>query len=250
MALLGLLSSSRVVAQRTVSDSDADNYTSVTTFGVTTNTNAGVLGGFVFRQSKLLPGMLFGKRQMRYLSLEIVNVKHPKELQQAAPYTGTRFIYGKQNYLFVIRPQYGREIQLFRRNADEGIAINGIFAAGPSLGIIKPYYVQVAQGNQTYNVPFTPSLAQTGESIVGAGGFFEGFGQSKFTVGVHVKTAISFELSAFRNNTTGLEIGFLTELFPKKIVIIPNENPNVSPEVGNRNFFTSGYITLFFGSKK
>ncbi len=249
---LGILLSLPAVAQNTAPDADEDNYTSVTTYGITTNTNAGLLGGFVFRQSKLIPGTLLGKRQFRYLSVEVVNVKHPKEYQQQSLSAGSRFVYGKENYLFVIRPQYGREIQLFRRSADEGVAINAIIAAGPSIGIIKPYYVEVATGQQSSRtLPYATAVKQqiTGE-IIGGGGFFEGLTESKLTLGVHLKTAVSFELSAFRNNTTGIEIGFLTEAYPKKIIILPNPDPNMSPEIGNRSFFTSGYITLFFGTKK
>ena len=238
---LGLLTSGSVVGQVKPIDTDDDNYQSVTSLGVTTNTNAGLLGGFVFRQSKLLSGTLFGNKQFRYFAVEVVNVKHPKEIPQAPSFSGSRFTFGKENYLFVVRPQYGREITLFQRSADEGITINGIFAAGPSLAIIKPYYVEVAEGNRTRTVSYANAVSGA-KSIVGAGGFFQGFGESKFSVGVNVKAAISFELSAFRNNTTGVEIGFLTELFPQKIIIMPSAD--------NRSFFTSGFVTLYFGSKK
>ena len=234
-------------------DTEDDTYHTITTFGITTNTNSGVLGGFSFRQSKLLDGTLLGMPQYRYLSVEIVNVKHPKEFPTNNGYSGSRFIDGKENYLFVIRPQYGREVRLFQRTSDEGIAVNGIVAAGPSLGIIKPYYLQVSYGNQLRSVPASQVnglTTATGETVTGSGSFFQGFGESKLTVGLNVKAALSFELSAFRTNTAGVEIGFLAELFPQKIVIIPNTTPGSDRTDGNRNFFTSGYITLFFGSKK
>jgi hypothetical protein len=235
--------------KKTTTDSDDDEYQSVTTFGVTTNTNSGLLGGFAFRQSKRLPGTFLGRPHYRYLGVEVVNVKHPKEVQQSVNFSGSRFTYGKENYLFVVRPQYGREISLFQRSADEGIAINAILAVGPSLGIIKPYYVEINEGNnRTRVVPAsslntrTPGQPGTGAQPTGSGGFFRGFGESKITVGAHVKAALNFELSAFRNNTTGLEIGFLAELFPQPITIMTNAE--------RRAFYSSGYITLFFGSKK
>ncbi len=236
--------------------SDEDTYGTVTTFGVTTNTNASLLGGFVFRQSKRLDTELFGKTQYRYISLEIVNVKHPREYASGGNNFGGSFTPGKESYLFVIRPQYGREISLFRRNTDEGISLNAIVAVGPSIGIIKPYYVEVTAGNSTRQIPYAQAVlpvASGGRSefIVGSGGFFQGIGQSSFTAGLHAKAALSFELSAFRANTTGIEIGFLTEIFPSRIVIVPNTNPALGDRtVGNRNFFTSGYVTLFFGTKK
>ncbi|GAB3991667.1 hypothetical protein GCM10028807_22300 [Spirosoma daeguense] len=252
LTVCGLMLSAQV-AQAQNTDADDEIYPTETTFGITTNTNAGVIGGVSFRQSKLLSGTLFGLPQYRYLSVELVNVKHPKELQSSINSLGSRYINGKENYLFVLRPQYGREVKLFQRKADEGIAVSAIVAAGPSLGIIKPYYLEVAYGNNSRTVPASQVngfTTPTGETVIGSGGFLEGFGQSKLTVGLNVKAALSFELSAFRANTTGVEIGFLAEAFPNTIVIIPNTSPTGNREDGNRSLFTSAYITLFFGSKK
>jgi hypothetical protein len=250
--LVGWLATGMAFAQG--NDSDDDSFETVTTFGITTNTNAAILGGFAFRQSKRLDGTLFGKTAYRYLSVELVNVRHPREISSGNNANGS-ITAGKENYLFVLRPQYGREIALFRRNADEGISVNAILAAGPSIGIIKPYYVEVASGrNNTRQVPYSqvvnPTPGSQPEFVVGSGNFFAGLGESQLTVGLNVKAAVSFELSAFRNNTTGIEIGFLSEIFPKTIIIVPNSNTALGGrEVGNRNFFTSGYVTLFFGSK-
>jgi len=240
-------------SRATPPEDQGDNYQTITTFGVTTNTNSGILGGVSFRQSKRLSGELFGMPQYQYLSVEIVNVKHPKEL--AASFTaGSRYIQGKENYLFVIRPQYGREVKLFQRDEDDGISVSGILAAGPSLGIIKPYYLEVQSGNRSArSVPASQvngSITATGETVTGAGSIFQGFGESKLAVGLNLKAALSFELSAFRTNTTGVEIGFLAEIFPQRIIIIPNTDPGASRADGNRNFFTSAYLALFFGSKK
>lgn len=234
-------------------DSEDESYRTITTFGVITNTNSGIIGGFSFRQSKLLSGTLLGMPQYRYLSIELVNVRHPKEIQSSISSFGSRFIDGKENYLFVLRPQYGREVKLFQRNADEGISVSGILAGGPSLGIIKPYYLEVSFGSTTRQVPASQvngSTTPTGESVTGKGNFFQGLGDSKLTAGLNLKAALSFELSAFRTNTTGVEIGFLTEIFPNRIIIIPNTTAGGNRADGNRSFFTSGYITLFFGNKK
>lgn len=234
-------------------DSEDEDYRTITTFGVTTNTNSGIVGGVSFRQSKLLSGTLMGMPQYRYLSVELVNVRHPKEVPSSLGQFGSRFTDGKENYLFVVRPQYGREVKLFQRNSDEGISVSGILAGGPSLGIIKPYYLEVSSGNNTRQVPASQvngSTTPTGESVVGKGSFFQGLGESKLTVGLNLKAALSFELSAFRTSTTGVEIGFLTEVFPNRVVIIPNTTPGSNRADGNRSFFTSGYITVFFGNKK
>ncbi len=228
-----------------ISDSE-DAYKTFTSVGLTTNTNSGILGGAVFRQSSAISGKLFGKDQYQYLAVELVNVKHPKELAQQDFVTGARLVYGKQNYLFVLRPEYGREITLFNRHEDEGISISGILAAGPSIGIEKPYMIQYQTADgRVVTQPFDPikhTSSSQSTGIVGAGSFFQGFGQSKIVPGIHVKAALSFELSAFRENVTGIEIGFLTEAFTRKVQIMAYAE--------NRSFYTSGFISLYFGSKK
>ncbi|MFT4733674.1 MAG: hypothetical protein ACI9K1_000627, partial [Arcticibacterium sp.] len=51
-------------------------------YGVTTNTHSGIFGGLVFRSSTPI-----SERDNlpvhRYMALELVNVKHPKEFQRA-----------------------------------------------------------------------------------------------------------------------------------------------------------------------
>lgn len=223
-------------------EEEEEDYATITTYGITTNTNSGLLGGLVFRHSSRLENELFGRRQYRYLGLELVNVRHPKELSQSSN-TGSRFTPGKQNYLFVLRPQYGREIILSNRNNDEGISINGILAVGASLGILKPYYIQYqVRPGVVRTEAYDPVKHTDLGNILGAGNLLQGLGNSKIIPGVNAKIAFSFELSAFRSNLTGLEVGFLTELFAKSPVIIPFAE--------NRSLFTSGYVTLFFGNKK
>ncbi|WP_414617763.1 hypothetical protein [Dyadobacter sp. 32] len=239
--LIAVLSTNTYAQRRAKTEDNEERYKKFTSIGITTNTNSGILGGAVLRQSSALSSTFMGKNQYRYLALEIVNVKHPKELSVQDFSTGARLVYGKQNYLFVLRPEYGRELTLFNRHEDEGISISGIVAAGPSLGLEKPYMIQYQDGRRTVTAAYDPvKHASTG--IVGAGGFFQGFGLTKIVPGVHIKTALSFELSAFRENVTGLEIGFIAEAFTRKIDIMAYAD--------NRSLYTSGYITLYFGNKK
>jgi hypothetical protein len=230
--------------------SDEDDYESVFSYGVTTNTNSGLIGGVVLRKSILIKNNRGVKPKYQYFALEAVNVRHPKERGQQAP-NGSRFVYGKRNYLFAIRPQYGREINLFRRSSEEGVRINGILAGGPTLGLVKPYYIQYNYGrNQIRNEAYDPAKHVREDQIIGSGGFFEGFQQTTITPGFHLKAAANFELDAFRSNNVGIEVGFLMEAFSKKILILSDSRNDAVSESLNRNFFTSAYLTLLFGNKK
>lgn len=212
-------------------------------FGVTTNTNSGLIGGVVFRQTNALSGD--EQPRFRYLAAELVNVRHPSERAYALN-NGNRLILGKQSYLFGLRGQWGREFTLFRRADVQGVQLNGVLAGGPTLGLLKPYFVQVVSRQnprQVVEVPYDPSLVQSRDVfIVGSGSLLRGFDRLRIEPGLNLKAAVSIELDAFQASSLGLEAGFLVEGFRREIVIIPGAD--------NRQFFTSGFLTLYYGTKR
>lgn len=237
--VLLLLVSSQAFSQQV----DDVPYTTETAGGINFNTNGGIIGGAMFKRS-----IHFKKNQYHVFALEFVNVKHPKEQRKSSPITGNTFLYFKQNYFFVLRPQYGREFLLFNKSEEEGVRVNGLIAAGPSLGILKPYAIDYdytdyskGQGPPTdiKSEPFDPEIHTDPDSrILGTGGLFTGIGGSKIIPGLSLKAGLNFE---FGNSTTGVEVGGLMEIFPKKILIIPRAE--------NSNFFTSIYINIYFSSR-
>jgi hypothetical protein len=220
---------------------DEENFKSIFSFGVTTNTNSGLLGGIMVR-NEIAINNNSARRQFHYINLEIVNVNHYRESTSNGLGSGSGYVFGKQNYLFAVRPQYGREMNIFRKSSEGGVNINAIVAGGPSIGVLKPYYIQVAYGRGSFRDEVFDPNKHTYSNIVGSGGFFEGLGQSQIVPGVNLKAALNFELDAFRQSNISLEIGFLAEAYSKPI--------NIMAITENRNLFTSGYITLFFGGKK
>lgn len=223
---------------------NSDDYKSLLAFGINANTNSGILGGANVRYTRLLPGKLMGKTQYQYMALEIVNVKSPKEYS-ANPGIGFNNIPHKANYLFSIRPQYGREVFFYSRQNNEGMGLSGVVAFGPTIGLEKPYMVQWQEGGRTVTVPYNPTLGGAPSA-----GILAGFGKSKIVPGLNAKAAINLELSAFRQNVTGLEVGFMVEAFTRKIQLMAYNMQSNTPKVGNRSFFPSGYINLYFGTKK
>lgn len=220
---------------------DEDNFKSVLSFGLTTNTNSGLLGGVAVRKEILINNNAF-HRQFHYFNLEVVSVNHYRESTSNVGGNGNGYVYGKQNYLFAVRPQYGREINLFRKSSEGGINVNGIIAGGPTIGLLKPYYVQVFYGRGAIRDEVFDPKKHTPNNIAGSGGFFEGLGEATVVPGVNLKAALNFELDAFRQSNISLEVGFLAEAYTQKV--------NIMALSENRNLFTSGYITIFFGGKK
>src|SRR5688572_22771418 len=107
-------------------------------FGLNKNTNGGLIGGFVFKA-----GTRIDDSQFSFWGIELSNVKNPKEARYNTV-LGNSYIFGKSNYLYAIRPHYGREIVLFKKAPNQGVQVSALAAVGPTIGIIAPYYIEYA----------------------------------------------------------------------------------------------------------
>ncbi len=216
-------------------------------YGINFNTNGGLIGGGMIKSSRYLHDNWF-----RFWALEVVEVKHPKENRRYSSNTGNSFIYGKSNYLFTLRPEIGREFVFFRKAPESGVQVNGLFAVGPSIGLLAPYYIiydytDYSRGPNTvtdYRVEaYNPAIHTDFENLIrGSAAFFTGLGESKIRPGVHVRGGVNFEYGRYREDVTGVEVGFVLEAFSKKMAIIP--------QAENYQFFPSFYLTLYYGRRK
>ncbi len=217
---------------------DSYDYQSEFTWGINKNTYGGLIGGFMFKKARKL-----SDRVLETYGLEIMNVKHPLEHRHHSQVTGNFFIYGKSNYLYALRFQYGRDMILFRKAPQQGVEIKAVFAVGPSLGVVAPYYVETgadAGGRVTIRRPYNQNIGA--EEIYGPGRLFEGLGESKLVLGANAKAALNFELGTIKSQVTGFEAGFLLDGYTQRIELIPTAK--------NYSVFPVLFFTLFYGGRK
>lgn len=220
---------------------DSYEYNSEFTWGINKNSAGGFIGGLVFKKARKLNNTM-----LETYGLEIMNVKHPQEVRHSSVYTGNFFIYGKSNYLYALRLQYGRDLILFSKAPQQGVEIKAVFAAGPSLGIVAPYYIERTVDNsiwtsrrEQYN-PANPDHAYS--NILGTGNLFEGISDSKIQLGGNIKAAINFELGFLKSQVTGFEVGVLVDSYIKKVEIMPSTE--------NKAIFPTVFFTMFYGNRK
>lgn len=209
-----------------------DDYTTEIIWGVNKNTNSGLIGGGIFKLARRQKDNLFTT-----YAIELLNIKHPKEYRYLTP-SGTTFTFGKQNFLYSIRGIYGKEKLLFKKAPQQGVQISGLIGAGPTIGVIAPYYILSGSGYEQYD----PKVHQSRGSIQGSGKLFQGLGESDITFGLNAKAGLSFEFGTFKNNMAGVEIGVSAEAFPKKIIIVPTQE--------NSAVFTALYFNMYWGTRK
>ncbi len=209
--------------------------------GINTNTNSGILGGFSFLKT-------FKNRS--FVNLDLTNTKDYREFDSPFSYNGKTYVEGKLNYLINFRPEYGRQWTLLKQASDGGTSLNGRIATGPTIGIQKPYYVDivytdVSSGRSaTTSVPMAKALDNSyNKSIIsGEGSFFSGLSQAKFIPGWHLKTALEFKFETLKQNYLAVETGFIVDYFSQPVEILNQTAP--------RSVYTTGYVTFFFGKSK
>jgi len=221
---------------------EEEAFTNELSYGLNLNSNGGLIGGAFVRSAYTI-----NHNMLQFGALEIVEVKHPREQRFYSGETGDSFIRGKQNYLFVVRPQYGRELVLFRKAAESGVQVNAIGAVGPSLGFLVPYYIrynygQLGMGGDVRTEQYEPRQHPSIERIQGGAGVFNGIGEADLNIGAHLKGGLSFEYGRYNESIAGVEVGVMVEMYTKELVIIP--------EAKNNNRFTSVYLNIYYGRRK
>lgn len=206
-------------------------------FGLNKNTNGGLIGGIAFKM-----GTRIDDSQFAFWGVELSNVKNQKEARYNTV-LGNSYIFGKSNYLYAIRPHYGREVILFKKAPNQGVQVSALAAAGPTLGLIAPYFIEYALNRvETVVEQYDPEKHQSRFNILGTGRLFQGIGQSQLAIGAMAKAALHFEFGVFRSSVTGLELGYMVEGYNKEIPLIPTTE--------NAQFFQSAYFTFFYGFRK
>ncbi|RZK23345.1 MAG: hypothetical protein EOO56_05425 [Hymenobacter sp.] len=247
-----------LVAAPTAAPTDEQSYRRETVFGINFNTQGGLIGGVNVRSSRVMDNNL-----LWFWSLEGVFFKNPKEQTVTNQYTGGSFTLYKSNYGFALRPSIGIQRILFRKAAESGVQVNGLLSAGPSIGLLMPYYIsydytwaaQPGRGPLQSDVILDEQYDPTKHDpnyIIDRAPFFGGISHTQIVPGVHFRGALSFEYGRYRDAVAGAEVGFLLETYTKRLLTFSPPSSATSPtDINslNKQFYPSVYLTLYLGHR-
>ncbi|RYU78356.1 hypothetical protein [Hymenobacter persicinus] len=251
--LLGTLGAVSGAQAQSVSSSDEPSYQKEFIYGVNFNTRGGLIGGVSVRSTRVL-----NEQWARFWSIEGVEVKHPKEQRHPNPNTGGIYTNAKTNYLFVLRPSVGLERIIFRKAPDAGVQVSALLGAGPSIGLLMPYYIYydyTARDGNGRPVPpqdiraeqYDPAKHPNSDLIVDRAPLFSGINETKPRLGAHLRGALNFEYGRYKDAVAGVETGFLLEAYPKELPIL--KTVLISDKKLNNKFFPSVYLTIYLGHR-
>jgi hypothetical protein len=199
--------------------------------------------GLLFRRAK---NKTVSKK--RFLEVEFLSMKHPKEIRSVNPYVenAKSYIYGKLNTFLILRTGYGRQRVLYDKADKGGVAIRFNYGGGFSLGFTKPIYLNILE--KTAN-PFEYRVVTEKynpeqhfiSNIYGRASFTYGMTEMRLHPGLYAKMGMSFEYSRNHDDIKALEVGMALDAYPKKVPIMAFAE--------NKQVFFIFYINVLFGKR-
>ena len=221
------------------------------TFGLNFNSDG---FGFTYEHGKYKTTT---KTNLWWLSLG--ERKDPKQYKQSNAiglsgnniiFFGNSYVYGKQNNFYFLRLGFGQQKILGGKGNKNGVAVSAIYGGGLTLGMLKPYYVQVQDNSGSAtgvkDIKYSDSTANKfldPSIIIGGSGFGKGFGEMKYVPGITSRVALRFDYGKYNEVVSALEVGVNAEYYSQAMPILVGVNDT-------KKFFFNGYIALTFGKRK
>jgi hypothetical protein len=206
-------------------------------------------------------GLEFGKLRTYYKTtfyhVSLGEIKHPKEQRQSAPPSASRsfrpFVFGKQNTLLLARGGWGVKRYYSEKAKKKGVAVGVSYTFGPTLGLLKPYYLAIRRVNgsdtkglvshEKYSKDVNDDVFLNNSThILGASAFTRGFKEISLLPGGNAAAALHFDWGAFDEMVKAMEIGIQADFFLKKAPILITEE--------NSPLFFNFFVNLQFGKRR
>lgn len=213
-----------------------------TVFGIKLNTDG--YGMFVeIGRSKT-------SRKSDLYNFELGERKHSKEEKiptLTGAYLTNPYIYGKINNFYYAKLGYAQQRLIGNKGNKNGVAISAIYGGGFSAGLLKPYYLSVAdpQTNTVRDVKYNNNdsvFLDNPSYILGASGFSKGLGEIKFTPGAYVKSALRFDYGRYNELVSAIEVGLNVEMYASKMPVMLLQK--------QRQLFFNAYAAIEFGRRR
>ncbi|MDB5251947.1 MAG: hypothetical protein JWP27_1116 [Flaviaesturariibacter sp.] len=176
---------------------------------------------------------------------EFTEIKHPKEhkLRATEGAFGASLILGKINYFYQFKLGFGQQYIFGQKGNKNGIAVMGIYEGGLSLGLLRPYYIDVNDNGTKRSVKYESAdstLFLT--KYLQSSGLSKGWNELKIRPGAFLKAALRFDFNKYNEKVQAVQIGFSVEAYSQKIPLIIRRDPD--------RLFYQGHLAFVFGGRR
>jgi hypothetical protein len=204
-------------------------------------------------------GKLVAFDKMRYWSASLGTIRDSRERRENIDNLfGNRisraYVFGKQNQLYALRVGFGQRKYLSEKARQRGVAVGYSYEFGPTLGLLKPYYLEFRVGDlgnaalvdQRYDEENAAAFLNQ-DRIFGASAWTLGLDEISLRPGIHAKAAAHFAFGAFDEVAKSLEAGLMVDfLLGNSDIMIESD---LTPGVTNSPLFLSLFINVQIGKR-
>jgi len=198
--------------------------------------------GFFFRRAKILN--IYRKI---FWEAEAVTMHDEHEYKTSDPNNpdASPYYFGKLNGMEAIRLGIGASQMLWRKNDLSCTQIDVVYAAGASIAILKPVYLDIITSSPTGDdLPVAEKYdpnTDTPTNIYGRASVFDGLGELSFYPGAYGRAGLNFDFSNRHQLIKAFEIGLVADAYSKVIPIMAFAK--------NNQVFVNLYLSFSLGKR-
>jgi len=191
-------------------------------------------------------------RKALLFQLDFSERKHSKEQKQTNPFIpSSPFVFGKINYFYPLKIGVQQQLLFGNKSNKNGVAITGNFGGGFSLGLLRPYYLEIndTSNNSRRTIRYNSldstifvSPDQLKNLSVSSSGFGKGWGELNVRPGLYSKAALRFDYGRYNEVVSAIEVGLTAEYYFSKI-------PQLIYTT-QQQLFLNVYVSLMFGRRR
>jgi hypothetical protein len=192
-------------------------------------------------------GKFKAERKSILFSFELSEKKHPKEKREGK-FDGSQLrvnyiAFGKTNTFYQAKLGAAMQQVIGGKGNKNGVSVSAIYGGGLTLGLVKPYIVEVFNENTNENLDSRyPEIIDSGYLEIRAKGLAGGWSELKVRPGVYVKTAMRFDYGRLNETVTAIEVGLSAEYYTQRISQMYLNK--------DKQFFFNAYVALLLGKRK
>jgi len=198
--------------------------------------------GFFFRRAKIVN--IYRKI---FWEAEAVTMhdEHEYKMADANDPNATPYYFGKLNGMEALRLGVGVSQMLWRKNDLSCTQVDVVYAAGASIAILKPVYLDIIPsspaGNDLPVAQIYDPNNDTPANIYGRASVFDGLGQLKFYPGAYGRAGLNFDFSNRHQLVKAFEIGVVADAYS---TVIP-----MMAFAKNNQVFVNLYVSFSLGKR-
>lgn len=191
-------------------------------------------------------GKFKSQRKSTLFQIELSEKKHKKEKKLAASIDNqfqiNSVVFGKTNNFYQLKLGIAQQQIIGGKGNKNGVAVSAIYGGGVSMGMLKPYYVDVEDSTNDRSRQTYPDIVNKNYFELGAAGFTVGWDAVKIRPGAYVKAAMRFDYGRLNETVTAIEVGLGAEFYSSKMsqIIYSKE----------KQLFFNAYVSLLLGRRK